>query len=128
MKSPQNHFCPFWSLSNFTLPNMSKCSQTWWTCSNGLIMHLDQMEQVVEEDILVKVPQNLLWPELNLNYFVLPTFSPWSQLWWAWSHDQIRPPHQVVHQGEVIYSTGSTQVHSCQFLGFTKVALETLPK
>ena len=37
IKSPQNHFCPFWSLSNFILPNMSKCSPILWTSSNGLI-------------------------------------------------------------------------------------------
>ena len=113
MKSPQNHFCPFWSLSNFTLPNMSKCSQTLWTCSNGLIIHLDQMAQVGENVISIKLPQNPLWPESNLNNFVLPTFSPWPQLWWAYSHDQIRPLHQVVHQEEVICSTRSTQVHFC---------------
>ena len=77
MKSPQNHFCPFWSLSNFTLPNMSKCSQTLWTFSSGLIIHLDQMAQAREQVNLIKVPQNPLWPESNLNNFVLPTSSPW---------------------------------------------------
>ena len=56
MKSPQNHFCPFWSLSNFTLPNISKCSQTLWTCSNVLIIHLGQVAQVGEQVNLIKVP------------------------------------------------------------------------
>ena len=119
MKSPQNHFCPFWSLSYFTLPNMSKCYKTWCTCSNGQIIHLYQMAKVGENVILIKVPQNPLWPESNLNNCVLPTFFPWPQLLWACSHDQMRPLHQVVHQGEVIFSTRSTQVHFCWFLGFT---------
>ena len=70
IKSPQNHFCPFWSLSNFTLPNMSKCSQTWCTCSNGVIMHLDQMAQVGEKDIIIKcaktlLVQNQIWTTLH---------------------------------------------------------------
>ena len=69
IKSPQNHFCPSWSLSNFTLPNMSKCSQTLWTCSNGLIIHLYKMAQVGENVILIKCPktlsdQNLIWTTL----------------------------------------------------------------
>ena len=113
MKPSQNHFCPFSSLNIFALSNMSKCSQTWFTSSNGVIMHLYQMEQVGENVILIKVPQNPLWPESNLNKFVLPTFSPWPQLSWACSHDQMRPLHQVVHQGEVICSTRSAQVHFC---------------
>ena len=79
MKSPQNHFCPFWSLSNFTLPNNSKCSKTWCTCSNGVIIHLYQMAQVGENVILIKVPQNPLCPEPNLNNFTVATFSFWSQ-------------------------------------------------
>ena len=107
---------------------MSKYSQTWCTFSNGVIMHLDQMAQVGEQVNLIKVPQNHSCPEPNLDNSTLETFSFWSQLLWAWSHDQMRPPHQVVHQGEVIWSTRSTQVHFCQFLGFTKVALATLPK
>ena len=85
IKSPQNYFCPFWSLSNFTLPNMSKCSQTLWTCSNGIIIHLDQMAQVGESFILIKVPQNLSCPEPNLNNSTLATFSFWSQLLWTCS-------------------------------------------
>ena len=99
-KSPQNHFCPFWSLSNSTLPNMSKCSQTWCTCSNGLIMYLDQMAQVGENDILIKVPQNPLCPESNLNNFTLSTFLFCSQPLWACSKPQMMTLHQVVHQGE----------------------------
>ena len=74
IKTPQNYLCPFWSLINFTLPSMSKCAQTWWTCFIGLMMHLDQMAQVGEEDILVKVPQNPLCLELTLNNFTLSTF------------------------------------------------------
>ena len=85
IKSPQNHSCPFWSLSNFTLPNMSKCSETLWTCSNGLIIHLYQMSQVEENVILIKVPQNPLCPESNLNNFTLPTLSFCSQPLWACS-------------------------------------------
>ena len=80
MKSPQNHFCPFWSLSNFTFPNMSKCSQTLWTCSNGLITHLEQLAQVGGNVILIKVPQNPSCPEPNLNNSTLATFSFWSKL------------------------------------------------
>ena len=113
IKTSQNHFCPFWSLSNFTLPNMSKCSQTLWTCSNGLIIYLDQMAQVGEQVNLIKVPQNSFCPEPYLNNFALPTFSPWPQLLWACSRDQMRHVNQVVHQGEVICSTRSTQVHFC---------------
>src|SRR3954465_8151657 len=75
MKPSQNHFCPFSSLNNFALSNMSKCSQTWCTCSNGVIMHLDQMAQVGENVILIKVPQSPLCPEPNLNRFTLATFS-----------------------------------------------------
>ena len=63
MKPSQNHFCPFSSLNNSALSNMSKCSQTWCTCSNGVIMNLDQMAQVGEHVILIKVPQNPLCPE-----------------------------------------------------------------
>ena len=102
IKSPQNHFCPFWSLSNFTLTNISKCSQTLWTCSNVLIIHLGQVAQVGEQFNLIKVPQNPLCPESNLNNFTLSTFSLCSQLLWACSRDQMRPLHQVVQQGEVI--------------------------
>ena len=80
MKPSQNHFCPFSSLNNFALSNMSKCSQTWCTCSNGVIMHLDQMAQVGQNFILIKVPQNPLWPDSNLNNSTLPTFSAWFQL------------------------------------------------
>ena len=79
-KSPQNYFCPFWSLSNSTLPNLSKCSQTWCTCSNGLIIHLDQMAQVGEQVNLIKEPQNPSCPEPNLNNSTLATFSFWPQL------------------------------------------------
>ena len=38
MKASQNHFCPFSSLNIFALSNMSKCSQTRCTCSNGVII------------------------------------------------------------------------------------------
>ena len=106
-KSPQHHFCPFWSLSNFTLPNMSKCSQTLWTCSNGLIIHVYQMAQLGENVILIKVPQNPSCPEPNLNNSTLATFSFWSQLLWTCSEPQIMTLHQVVHQGELICMTKS---------------------
>ena len=113
IKSPQNHFCPFWCLSNFTLPNISKWSQTLWTCSNALIIHLDQVAQVWEQVILIKVPQNPSCPEPNLNNSTLATFSFWSQLLWECSEPQMMTLHQVVHQWEVIFSTRSTQVHFC---------------
>ena len=93
MKPSQNHFCPFSSLNIFALSNMSKCSQTWCTCSNGVIMHLDQMAQVGENVILIKVPQNPLCPEPNLNNLTLATFSFWSQLLWACSEPQIMTQH-----------------------------------
>ena len=99
-KSPENHFCPFWSLSNFTLPNMSKCSKTLWTCSNGLIIHIDQMAQVGEQVNLIKVPQNPFCLEPYLNNFALPTFSPWHQLLWTCSEPQMMTLRQVAHQGE----------------------------
>ena len=99
IKSPQNHFCPFWSLRNFTLPNISKCSQTLWTCSNVIIIHLGQVAHVGEQVNLIKVPQNSLCSESNLNNFTLSTLSFCSQLLCACSHDQMRPLHQVVHQG-----------------------------
>ena len=82
IKPPQNHFCPFWSLSNFTLPNVPKCSQTLWTCSNVIIIHLDQMAQVGEQVNLMKGPQNPSCPEPNSNNSTLATFSFWSQLLW----------------------------------------------
>ena len=100
IKYPQNHFCPFWSLSNFTLPNMSKCSQTLWTCSNGLIIHLDQMAQVGENVILLKVPQNPSCSEPNLNNSTLPSVPFWSEFLWTCSNSQMMTLHQVVHQGE----------------------------
>ena len=128
MKSPQNHFCPFWSLSNFTLPNMSKCSQTLWTCSNGLIIHPDQMAQVGENVILIKVPQNPSCPEPNLNNSTLPSVYFWSEFLFTCSNPQIMTLHQVVHQGEWFCMTKSWEVHFCWFLGFTKVALATFPK
>ena len=100
IKSPQNHFCPFWSLSNFTLPNMSKCSQTLWTCSNGLIINLDQMAQVGEQVNLIKVPQNPSCPEPNLNNSTLANVSFWSEFLWTWWNPQMMILNQVVHQGE----------------------------
>ena len=63
-------------------------------------MHLDQMAQVGENVMLIKVPQNPLYPEPNLNRFTLATFSFWSQLLWAYSEPQMMTLHQVVHQGE----------------------------
>ena len=93
MKPSQNHFCPFSSLNNFALSNMSKCSQTWFTSSNGVIMHLDKMAQVGENVILMKVPQNPLCPEPNLNNFTLATFSFWSQLLWTCSEPQMMTLH-----------------------------------
>ena len=85
IKSPQNHFCPFWSLSNFTLPDISKCSQTLWTFSNVLIIHLDQLAQVGEQVNLIKVPPNPLCLESNLNNFTLSTFYLEPQTLWACS-------------------------------------------
>ena len=85
MKPSQDYFCPFSSLNNFALSNMSKCSQTLWTWSTGLIIHLDQMAQVVEQVNLIKVPQNPSCPEPNLNNSTLATFSFWSQLLWTCS-------------------------------------------
>ena len=75
---PQNHFCPFWSLSNFTLPTISKCFQTLWTCSNVLIIHLDQVAQVGEQVNWSKCPktlsdQNLIWTTL---YYQLSVLDP----------------------------------------------------
>ena len=80
MKPSQNHFCPFSSLNNFTLANLSRYSQDWYTCSNVLIIHLGQVAQVGEQVNLIKVPQNPLCPESNLNNFTLSTFSFCSQL------------------------------------------------
>ena len=74
-KTSQNHFCPFSSLNNFTLSNLSKCYQTWSTSYNGLINHLEQVAQVGEQVNLIKVPQNPSCPEQNLNNFTLATFS-----------------------------------------------------
>ena len=93
MKPSQNHFCPFSSLNIFALSNMSKCSQTWCTCSNGVIMHLEKMAQVGENVILIKVPQNPLCPEPNFNKFTLATFSFWSQLLWTCSKPQMLTLH-----------------------------------
>ena len=92
-KPSENHLCPFPSLNNFALPNMSKCSKTLWTCSNGPIIHLDQMAQVGENVILIKVPENPLCPEPNLNNFTLATFSFWSQLLWTCSEPQMMTLH-----------------------------------
>ena len=87
-----------------------------------------QSFSLIQTILVQKSAQNHLCPNSNSNNFVLPTFSPWPQLLWACSHDQMRPLHQVVNQREMIFSTRSTQVHFCWFLGFTKVALSTLPK
>ena len=86
------------------------------------------MAQVGENVILIKVPQNPSCPEPNLNNSTLVTFSFWSQLLWTCSYPQMMSLHQVVHQGEQICMTKSWKVHFCWFLGFTKVALATLPK
>ena len=80
MKSPQNHFCPLWSLSNFTLPNISKCSQTLWTCSNVLIIHLDQVAQVGEfisflEHLQTAVKHSIKAKTKHSKVFVKPHFS-----------------------------------------------------
>ena len=128
MKSPQKHFCPFWSLSNFTLPNISKCSQTLWTLWNVLIIHLYQVAQVGEQVNLIKVPQNPSCPEPNLDNSTLPSVSFWSEFLWTWSNPQMMTLNQVVHQGEHIFMAKSWKVHFCWFLGFTKVALATFPK
>ena len=128
MKSSQNHFCPFSSLKNFTLSNLSKCSIPWSTCYNGLINHLDQVAQVGEQVNLIKVPQNHSCPEPNLNNSTLETISFWSQLLWTCSESQIMTLHQVMHQVELFCMTRSWKNHFCWFLGFTKVALATLPK
>ena len=92
-KSPENHFCPFWSLSNFTLTNIPKCSQTLWTFSNVLIIHLDQMSQVGKQVNFIKVPQNPSCLEPNLNNSTLETFSFWSQLLWTCSEPQMMTLH-----------------------------------
>ena len=110
------------------LPNMSKCSQTWYTCSNGLIMHLDKMAQVGEKYILIKAPQNPSCPEPNLNNSTLPCVSFRSEFLWTCSNPQMMTLHQVVHQGEWICMTRSWKTHFCWFLGFTKVTLATFPK
>ena len=107
MKPSQNHFCPFSSLKNCTLSNLSKCSITWSTCYNGLISHLDQVAQVGEQVILIKVPQNPFWPDPNLNNSTLPTFYLWPQNLWTCSKPQIMKLHQVVHQGELFCMTRS---------------------
>ena len=128
MESPQNHFCPFWSLSNSTLPNMSKWSQTWCACTNGVIMHLDQIAKVGEKDIFIKVPQNPFWPDPNLNNSTLPTFYLWPQILWTWSQRQMMTLHQVVNQGGMICMTKSWKSQFCWILGFAKVTLETFFK
>ena len=107
---------------------MYKCSQTWCTFFNSLIMHLYQMAHVEENNILIKVPQNPLCPESNLNNFTLSTFLFCSQPLWACSEPKMMTLHKVVHQGEEFSLARSKQVHFCWFLGFTKVALATLPK
>ena len=128
MKPSQNHFYPFSSLNIFALSNMSKWSQTWCTCSNGVIMHLDQMAQVGENVILIKVPQSPSCLEPNLNNSTLPSVSFWSEFLWTCSNPQMMRLHQVVHQGEKICMTKSWKIHFCWFLGFAKVTLATLLK
>src|SRR3954471_3385572 len=98
MKPSQNHFCTFSSLNIFALSNMSKWSQTWCTCSNGVIMHLDQMAQVGENVILIKLPENPFYPKRNLNNSTLPSVSFWSEFLCTCSNAQMRTLHQVVHQ------------------------------
>ena len=44
IKAPQFHLCPFPSLNNFALSSISNCSQTWYTCSNHLVIHLCQVD------------------------------------------------------------------------------------
>ena len=83
MKPTQNHFSPFTRMKNLALSNMSKYSQTWCTFSNGVIMHVDQMAQVGENVILIKVPQNPLCPKSNLNNFTLSSFLFCTQPLWT---------------------------------------------
>ena len=127
-KSWKVHFCWFLGFTKVTLATSPKWDQTWCTCSNGVIMHLDQMAQVGENVILIKVPHNPLCTEPNLNNCTLATFSFWSHVSCTCSEPQMMTLHKVVHQGEQICMTKSWEVHFRWFLEFTKVALATLPK
>ena len=86
------------------------------------------MAQVGENVILLKVPQNPSCSEPNLSNSTLPSVSFWSEFLWTCSNPQMMTLHQVVHQGEQICMAKSWKVPFCWFLGFTKVALATLPK
>ena len=57
------------------------------------------MAQVLEKGNLIRVPQNHLCSNSNLNNFTLPTFYLGLQTLWAWSQPQRMTLHQVVHQG-----------------------------
>ena len=127
-KTSQNHFCQFHGFEIFLQEIFSQKSKKNPASHKCILWSPCKASSQLRSVWFTKVPQNPLWPESNLNNFVLPTFSPWPQLWWACSHDQMSTLHQVEPQGEVIFSTRSTQVHFCWFLGFTKVALATLPK
>ena len=127
-KTSQNHFCPFQGFEIFLQEIFSKKSKENPASHKCILWSPCKASSQLKSFWFTKMPQNPLWPESNLNNFVLPAFSPWPQLLWACSHDQMRPLHQVVHQGEVLCSTRSTQVHFCSFLGFTKVALATFSK
>ena len=127
-KTSQNHFCPFQGFEIFLQEISSQKSKKIPESHKCILWSPCKASSQLRSFWFTKMPQNPLWPESNLNNFVLPTFSPWPQLLWSWSHNQMRPPHQVVHQGEVIYSTKSTQVHFCYFLGFAKVSLANSSK
>ena len=128
LKSLKNPFWIFQAFEIFTKEILSKNSKKILACHLWHIGWPCKASCLGEQDNITKSPQNPLWPESNLNNFVLPTFSPWPQLFGSCSYDQMRPLHQVVHQGEKICMTKSWKVHFYWFLGFTKVTLATLPK
>ena len=79
-------------------------------------MHIVITLQSLMSIKVILVHQNAPKPSLTrIKFEQLSTtnFLSLPQLLWACSHDQMRPLHQVVHQGEVIFSTRSTQVQFC---------------
>ena len=127
-KTLQNHFCPFQVFENFLQEIFSNKSRKILASHICIIWWPWNVSAQSKLFWFTKVPKNLLCTDSNLNNFTLPNYSKCPQTLWSCSKSQIMTLHQVVHQGEWFCMTRSWWMHFCWFLGFTKVALATLPK
>jgi len=127
-KTFQNHFCPFQVFEIFLQEIFSNKSRKILASHRCIIGWPCRVSAKSKLFCITKVPQNPPYPDSSLNNFTLPTFSNWPQTLWSCSQPQMMTLHQAVHQGEWFCLTRSWKTHFCWFLGFTKVALTTLPK